>query len=185
LLLVALILCGLSLAQSTTEPSACKATGVALSLATAGVSTSFTVTARDSSGNARTSGGDVFLIALDGLVDLATQPQTSVVDLLNGVYRVSFTATRSGAYSMTVSLARAGGLYAEYFENVWFFYTPVVARIDAQIDFDWGLGEITPTAADYVSVRWTGRLLARFSEQHTFYADADDCAPLDKRCSAH
>jgi hypothetical protein len=75
---------------------------------------------------------------------------------------------------MMVSLARAGGLYAEYFENVWFFYTPVVARIDAQIDFDWGLGEITPTAADYVSVRWTGRLLARFSEQHTFYADADD-----------
>jgi hypothetical protein len=75
---------------------------------------------------------------------------------------------------MTVTLARGGGLSADYFENVWFFYTPVLSRIDAQVDFDWGTGTITPTAADYVSVRWSGRLLPRYSEVYTFYVDADD-----------
>jgi hypothetical protein len=75
---------------------------------------------------------------------------------------------------MSVTLARGGGLSADYFENVWFFYTPVLSRIDAQINFDWGDGAITPTAADYVSVRWSGRLLPRYSEEYTFYVDADD-----------
>lgn len=33
----------------------------------AGVSASFTITARDSAGNRRTSGGDTFLISLEGM----------------------------------------------------------------------------------------------------------------------
>jgi hypothetical protein len=75
---------------------------------------------------------------------------------------------------MTVTLARGGGLSADYFENIWFFYTPVISRVDAQINFDWAEGAITPSAADYVSVRWSGRLLPSYSETFTFYADADD-----------
>jgi hypothetical protein len=86
----------------------------------------------------------------------------------------SYVVTRSGAYGLSVTLARGGGLSADYFENVWFFYTPVMTRVDAQVNFDWGEGSITPTAADYVSVRWVGLLLPRYSEQYTFYADADD-----------
>jgi hypothetical protein len=73
-----------------------------------------------------------------------------------------------------VALAQGGGLWASYFENVWFFYTPVLERVDPQIDFDWGSGAITPSAADYVSVRWSGRLRTLSSDTHTFYADADD-----------
>jgi hypothetical protein len=86
----------------------------------------------------------------------------------------SYVVTRSGAYGLSVTLARGGGLSADYFENVWFFYTPVMTRVDAQVNFDWGEGSITPTAADYVSVRWVGLLLPRYTEQYTFYADADD-----------
>ena len=86
--------------------------------------------------------------------------------------------TLSGSYAMTVTLASGGGLSADYFENIWFFYTPVVSRVDAQINFDWGDGAITPTAADYVSVRWSGRLLPSYSETFTFYTDADDGARL-------
>lgn len=86
----------------------------------------------------------------------------------------SYLVTRSGAYGLSVTLARGGGLSADYFENVWFFYTPVMTRVDAQVNFDWGEGSITPTAADYVSVRWVGLLLPRYTEQYTFYADADD-----------
>ncbi len=79
---------------------------------------------------------------------------------------------------MSVSLARGGGLSADYFENIWFFYTPAMSQIDAQINFDWGEGAITPTASDYVSVRWYGRLLPSHSETFTFYTDADDGARL-------
>jgi hypothetical protein len=86
----------------------------------------------------------------------------------------SYVVTRSGAYGLSVTLARGGGLSADYFENVWFFYTPVMTRVDAQVNFDWGEGSITPAAADYVSVRWVGLLLPRYTEQYTFYADADD-----------
>lgn len=89
-------------------------------------------------------------------------------------FRAAHTVTRSGSYALNVALARGGGLSAAYFENVWFFYTPVMSRIDSQINFDWGEGTITASAADYVSVRWTGRLLPPHSEVFTFYVDADD-----------
>ena len=86
----------------------------------------------------------------------------------------SYVVTRSGAYGLSVILARGGGLSADYYENVWFFYTPVMTRVDAQVNFDWGEGSITPAAADYVSVRWAGLLLPRYTEQYTLYVDADD-----------
>ena len=86
----------------------------------------------------------------------------------------SYVVTRSGAYGLSVTLARGGGLSADYYENVWFFYTPVMTRVDAQVNFDWGEGSITPAAADYVSVRWAGLLLPRYTEQYTLYVDADD-----------
>ena len=57
---------------------------------------------------------------------------------------------------------------------MWFFYTPVLERVDPQINFDWGSGGITPSAMDYVSVRWTGRVRVTMTEMYTFYADADD-----------
>ena len=90
------------------------------------------------------------------------------------MHRVSYTVTRSGSFALSVTAARGGGLSAEYFENVWFFYTPVMTRVDAQVNFDWGEGSITPAAADYVSVRWGGLLLPRYTEQYTLYVDADD-----------
>jgi len=172
--LLALISVGTLRAQLTSEPSSCIATGAGLSVATAGTSASFTITARDSAGNRRSSGGDTFLIALDGFVDLATYDSTSVTDQLNGIYAASYVVTRSGAYGLSVILARGGGLSADYYENVWFFYTPVMTRVDAQVNFDWGEGSITPAAADYVSVRWAGLLLPRYTEQYTLYVDADD-----------
>ena len=43
---------------------------------------------------------------------------------------------------------------ASYYENVWFFYTPVKVTVDPQINMDWGVGRITPTGANYISVRW-------------------------------
>ena len=58
------------------------------------------------------------------------------------------------SYEAGVKLAKSGGLTGSYFENVWFFYTPVKVTVDPQINMDWGVGRITPTGANYISVRW-------------------------------
>ncbi|KAF4725318.1 hypothetical protein FOZ62_007908, partial [Perkinsus olseni] len=43
---------------------------------------------------------------------------------------------------------------------------------------DWERGDITGNAADFVTARWTGFIQAEFSEEYTFYVDADDHARL-------
>lgn len=55
--------------------------------------------------------------------------------------------------------------------------SPVVSRVDSIVDFSWP-GLITPTGADYVSVRWSGFLLANFNEKYTFSVLVDDGARL-------
>ncbi len=87
-------------------------------------------------------------------------------------------ATQSGAYEINVMLLQKGGLTAYYFENIWFFYTPVLTVVDPQINHNWGNGLITPTASEYVSIRWKGRLKPQYSETFTFYVTSDDGAKL-------
>ena len=65
-----------------------------------------------------------------------------------------------------------------YYENVWFFYTPVKTAVDAQINFDWGTGLLTETGADYVSVRWSGKVKSQVAETYTFYVTSDDGSKL-------
>ena len=69
---------------------------------TAGVATSFTITAKDESGSLRTSGGDAFNVELEGTRSITG----SVVDQLSGQYTVSYTATQSGSYEAAVKLAQ-------------------------------------------------------------------------------
>eukprot|EP00961_Rhodomonas_salina_P166353 2241679-Rhodomonas_salina.3 len=132
------------------------------------------VTAKDESGVRRTSGGDEWIVELDGTRSLTG----SVVDNLDGTYQVSYTATKSGSYEAGVKLAKSGGLTGSYFENVWFFYTPVKVTVDPQINMDWGVGRITPTGANYISVRWVGKVKTQYAETYTFYATTDDGARL-------
>jgi hypothetical protein len=66
------------------------------------------------------------------------------------------------------------GLRGEYFDNA-DFTAPAVTRVDAAVDFDWGLG--APTAAmgaDQFSVRWTGRIEAPATDVYTFTTTSDD-----------
>lgn len=66
------------------------------------------------------------------------------------------------------------GLSAVYYNNA--NLTGIAARrTDPTITFDWGLG--TPDAAvdpETFSVRWSGQVRPQFSENYTFYANADD-----------
>ncbi|MGC9453056.1 MAG: PA14 domain-containing protein, partial [Oceanipulchritudo sp.] len=87
--------------------------------------------------------------------------------------------------------AVGGGLLDSGLEGAWYADADfggsggelAFTRRDIRIDFDWGVmrkpgGGLAGTrigelAADHYSVRWTGRLMPRFSETYTFIAHAD------------
>ena len=66
---------------SSTCSSATVATGGALSIITAGVRASFTISARDSTSGARSIGGDAFVLSLREILDRPLEP---VMDAWNG-----------------------------------------------------------------------------------------------------
>ncbi len=76
----------------------------------------------------------------------------------------------------------AGGITGEYFNNPTLSGAPAFVRQDVRIDFDWQLrapgGSNSPdfksVGADNFSVRWTGQLIPRFSENYTFRTVSDD-----------
>lgn len=53
-----------------------------------------------------------------------------------------------------------------------------MSRVDPAVDFDWNDGAITPAAADYVTIRWSGKIRSSWSLIHTFFAVADEGARL-------
>lgn len=68
----------------------------------------------------------------------------------------------------------AGGLTAQYFDQLAFAGTPLT-RIDATLDFDWETGSPAPSIApDTFSARWTGEVRADFAENYTFSTFSDD-----------
>ncbi len=75
-----------------TDATKSLASGSGLQYATAGVLAQFTVTAKDESGVRRTSGGDDFVVELEGTRSVTG----SVIDNLDGTYPVSYTVTKSG-----------------------------------------------------------------------------------------
>jgi len=71
-------------------------------------------------------------------------------------------------------VANGNGLKAEYFDNI-DFTNLKLNRTDASVNFDWGYG--SPDASiqpDTFSARWTGQVLAKYSETYTFSTTSDD-----------
>jgi hypothetical protein len=67
-----------------------------------------------------------------------------------------------------------GGLSAQYFRQT-NLTDLAFSRTDPAINFRWGLGSPSPLLnVDNFSVRWRGKITARFSELYTFYANTDD-----------
>lgn len=68
----------------------------------------------------------------------------------------------------------SAGLTGQYYDNS-NFTNLKLTRTDAQINFNWGAGSPSGSiGADTFSVRWNGYVLAKNSQQYTFYANADD-----------
>jgi hypothetical protein len=54
-----------------------------------------------------------------------------------------------------------------------------LTRVDPRVDFNWGYGSPDPAIpVDQFSVRWTGKVMPRFSEDYTFHTSCDDGSRL-------
>jgi glucose/arabinose dehydrogenase len=83
-------------------------------------------------------------------------------------------STPPTASAYTARLRGGSGLRGDYYDRR-NFAAFVSSRLDAMVDFDWGFG--APAAGmgiDAFSIRWTGRILPRYSETYTFYTFSDD-----------
>jgi len=75
-------------------------------------------------------------------------------------------------WSFTTGDASLGGIKGEYFNNVTLAGTPVLTRVDPDINFNWGGTSPGPgVVAPEFSVRWTGMLNVPFTETYIFYAN--------------
>lgn len=84
------------------------------------------------------------------------------------------TPATPASYTATFSATSGTGLRGEYFDNLDFTGTRA-ARVDPAVNFNWGSGSpISGIGADTFSARWTGQVMARYSETYTFYTTSDD-----------
>ncbi len=66
------------------------------------------------------------------------------------------------------------GLASAVFSNKTLSGSPVATGTDAQVNFDWKTGGKVSGLTDNFSVRWTGEVQPQYSQQYTFYTQADD-----------
>jgi glucose/arabinose dehydrogenase len=71
------------------------------------------------------------------------------------------------------SSTNSNGLRGQYFDNA-NFTKPKLTRTDTNINFNWGRGAPAAVEADTFSVRWTGKIQPRYSEQYRFSTRAND-----------
>lgn len=74
-------------------------------------------------------------------------------------------------------LSLKNGLTGSYFSGQ-NFDKLVKTRRDSKIDFDWGLGTIINDHADFVTIRWAGKIKAPQAGKYTFVIRSDDGARL-------
>lgn len=119
--------------------------------------------------------------SLDGALlgaDLVAPYNIAVANLSPGTYTLTARAISDAGAGLTsepVTVTVGGtGLLAEYLAGL-DFTTQLVTRVDRTIDFDWGTAEpVAGLNADGFCVRWSGRIVPRFSETYSFNTTTDD-----------
>jgi len=81
-------------------------------------------------------------------------------------------ATSSGTGTSTSSTGT--GLQGDYYNTVDLSGAINFTRTDATVNFNWPTSPGGTVGKDYFSVRWTGQVLAQYSETYTFYTQSDD-----------
>ena len=178
--------------------------GVALTIATAGVTRTFTLTARDAYDNQRDETDDSFIARAvlsdgsdPGIFHSSFAPQTWWNLYLppnsetgnpyynqGGKYEATYAVSRSGLFQMAVSAADVGGrgLFAVYFDGTVLDNGPrLSSQVDPVVDFDWSLTSPIPNVSwsqAGFSARWAGYIKPVYSELYTFYTLTDAGARL-------
>ena len=60
------------------------------------------------------------------------------LDRGDGSYDLYVTLQKKGMFSLTVQSLELGGLVGQYWDNQWFFGSPIETRQDGTVDFQWG-----------------------------------------------
>jgi hypothetical protein len=145
----------------------------------------FTITAYSTVGLYQLTGGDLWLCSVTNIDGdrLSVIEKGKVSDLGNGTYSGQWMTELQGRYALRVYLAVGGfkssllddggvrryrysptgngGLLGTYFNSPFLEPgTEVMQRVDAYINFTWGLGPLTRTASDFVTVRWEGAIMS-------------------------
>ncbi len=123
----------LDLLAGGTSPSASIASGNGLTAATAGSEASFTIIAKDAFANDRELEEDSFTVVVTGPVNYRINTLPTASESTPGSYTVSYIATVSGSYLVSVRRAVAGGIKGDYFNNMWLLGDPAVSSIDPQV----------------------------------------------------
>ena len=100
----------------------------------------------------------------------------TVTDLGTGTYRASGVINEQGLHQITAKYAFPGGLKGDYYSDG-FFQNLALSRIDRVVNFTWGQGRLIPRGSDFISIRWTGVVLAKWPKTY-FCINADDHARL-------
>ncbi|MES2731005.1 MAG: PA14 domain-containing protein, partial [Bacteroidota bacterium] len=115
------------------------------------------------SGPATISGNTVTLTGAAGTVTITASQAGNATNCAASPVTRSFAVTAAGT-----------GLLAEYYDNIDFSGTKVT-RIDPTVNFNWGLNSPDPSlGVDTWSTRWTGQILAKYSETYTFFINSDN-----------
>ena len=101
----------------------------------------------------------------------------SFTDHNDGTYSV-FMSSHQGYISYNIYISGSYSVSASYWENMYMTGDYDYICTYDQISFDWGMGNITPTARDGVSTRFEGKIVAPESNTYTFYLTHDDGARL-------
>ncbi len=123
----------LDLVVGGTSPAVCVAAGNGLTAATAGSKAFFTITAKDAFANDRELEEDSFTVLVSGPSNFRVNALPAPSESTPGTYIVSYVATISGSYQVSVQRASAGGLKGDYYNNMWLLGDPAVSSIDSQV----------------------------------------------------
>ncbi len=112
-----------------------------------------------------------------GLITGTVAPTAASATVTVTVSDGSLSASTSFAWNISAP-PTGNGLLGEYFTGITpGLNPPVLTRNDATIFFDWGIGgPSAATGIDTFSVRWTGDIVALYTESYTFTLPVDDGA---------
>ena len=161
------------LPSSTCTPTS-TATGVGLTLATAGLRSVFTISARDEYGNARNRDSSRFVSCVQNSGHCLLSEASAL-----GVFKAVQVSSKSEQNLVSVASIRQGGLTQEYYDNSHFQGSASISvDTEGPVDFSWSQHILPWRTATSSSIQWSGflRPIARtgFGLMATYYNDTSN-----------